>query len=366
MSGAKRVHYIDNLRWITVFLLVLYHAAMAYNTWGEANYIFFSEIPAIAAIVTFISPWFMPLLFLLAGISSCFSLRKRTTSRFLLERAIRLGIPLLIGLTVINPILSYVADVTHNGYDGSFFSHYGIYFTRFTDLTGYDGGFTLGHLWFIAVLLLISVISCGIISVAKALSPHPVSAPADQEGSPEGTTTLKKGHTGKTIACILLALTAVAAYEVKPLGKPLIVYFCLYLLGYCLCSMESGKTFAEKLAKGKWIFTAVFLAVSVADIVLFHYVSGYETLNTVCSYLAFITGVTALFSLGHDYLDYEGKWSKRNAKISYTFYIVHFPIVVLTQYILMKTGINDIGNFILTNLIAYPLTYALSITRMKK
>ena len=35
----NRVNYVDNLRWITVSLLVLYHTAMAYNTWGEANYI---------------------------------------------------------------------------------------------------------------------------------------------------------------------------------------------------------------------------------------------------------------------------------------------------------------------------------------
>ena len=59
----NRVNYIDNLRWITVSLLVLYHTAMAYNTWGEANYIFFEEIKPIASIVAFISPWFMPLTF---------------------------------------------------------------------------------------------------------------------------------------------------------------------------------------------------------------------------------------------------------------------------------------------------------------
>jgi len=36
----KRLNYIDNLRSLTVFLLVLYHIALAYNSWGEANYIF--------------------------------------------------------------------------------------------------------------------------------------------------------------------------------------------------------------------------------------------------------------------------------------------------------------------------------------
>ncbi len=65
---TKRVYYIDNLRWMTVSLLILYHAAMAYNTWGEANYIFLGAVKPISSVVVFISPWFMPLMFLLAGI----------------------------------------------------------------------------------------------------------------------------------------------------------------------------------------------------------------------------------------------------------------------------------------------------------
>nr|MCR4609012.1 acyltransferase family protein [Eubacterium sp.] len=70
----NRVNYVDNLRWLTVSLLIFYHAAMAYNTWDEANYIHLGENKAFAAIVTFISPWFMPLMFLLAGVSASYSL----------------------------------------------------------------------------------------------------------------------------------------------------------------------------------------------------------------------------------------------------------------------------------------------------
>lgn len=161
----KRVNYIDNLRSVTVSLLILYHLAMAYNSWGETNYIFFGRINWIASIVIFISPWFMPLMFLLAGVSASYSLRKRGFLDFLKERLKRLGIPLLFGIILINPLLSFVADKTHNGYNGNYIEHYAVYFTRFTDLSGYDGGFTLGHLWFIAVLVIISCISCGIIKV---------------------------------------------------------------------------------------------------------------------------------------------------------------------------------------------------------
>ena len=161
----KRLHYIDNLRWLTVSILILYHAAIAYNTWGEANYIFFRPVKPIAAVVSFASPWFMPVMFLLAGASARFSLQKRGYRTFIKERFLRLGIPFVFGLLVIDPILSYVADVTHNGYSGGYFAHYATYFTRFTDLTGYDGGFTLGHFWFLGVLMIISLVCCVIIKL---------------------------------------------------------------------------------------------------------------------------------------------------------------------------------------------------------
>lgn len=71
-----RKNWIDNLRSSIVALLIIYHLAMAYNTWGEDNYIFFDSVKPISSIVVFISPWFMPLLFLLAGISAFYSLKK--------------------------------------------------------------------------------------------------------------------------------------------------------------------------------------------------------------------------------------------------------------------------------------------------
>ena len=120
----SRVNYIDNLRTIVVSLLIVYHLAMAYNSWGETNYIFFERVNPIASIVVFMSPWFMPLMFLLAGVSASFSIRKRGYSSFIKERFIRLGIPLMVGIIIINPVLSFVADKTHNGYVGNYFEHY--------------------------------------------------------------------------------------------------------------------------------------------------------------------------------------------------------------------------------------------------
>ena len=40
MNLSMRKYYIDNLRWITLLILIPYHTAMAWNVWGELNYIY--------------------------------------------------------------------------------------------------------------------------------------------------------------------------------------------------------------------------------------------------------------------------------------------------------------------------------------
>ncbi|WP_425517379.1 acyltransferase family protein [Paenibacillus solanacearum] len=47
--------------------------------------------------------WFMPLLFLLAGMSSFYALQRRTGAHFVKERFLRLLIPLVVGTLIIVP-----------------------------------------------------------------------------------------------------------------------------------------------------------------------------------------------------------------------------------------------------------------------
>lgn len=328
----RRIHYIDNLRWMTVSLLILFHAAIAYNTWGEENYIFFEPIKPIASVVTFINPWFMPLMFLLAGVSSRYSMQKRGTAAFIRERLIRLGIPLVFGIIVLNPILSFIADKSHNGYEGGYFEHYGVYFTRITDLTGYDGGFTFGHLWFLLILFVISLLSCAIIKL------------------------IPKSKTATRITGVLLSVAAVATFDIKFFSKPLMMFLCVYLLGYYVFA---DRDFVARLSGFKWIFITLFLFSSVADVVLYIYIDGFDILNTVCWYISFMTGITALFCFGYQHLDFSNRFTKFSAGISYGFYIIHFPIVIVCQYCLSLIGVNAVVNFFLTLLLTYPLTAGL-------
>ena len=143
MPLNMRKHYINNLRWLLLLILIPYHAAMAWNTWGEPNYIFFEGNRWISSIILFFSPYFMPLLFVLAGISTRLALQKRTYREYLMERIKRLLVPFLFGTIVFMPVMSYIGDKFNYSYADGFLNHYSVFFTKFTDLTGADGGFSV-------------------------------------------------------------------------------------------------------------------------------------------------------------------------------------------------------------------------------
>ena len=335
----KRYNYIDNLRFILVFLIVIYHIAMAFNTWCEANYIFIEESKPLSSIIVFLSPYYMPILFLLAGISSYYSLKKRGYKTFIKERLLRLGIPLIFSILVIVPILSYIADIFHNSYNDNFFMHYSIFFTKYTDFTGYDGGFSFGHLWFILVLLLISIITLIPIRITELIKNQ------------------KIRKISLIIFSILSIIIMILTFDVKLLGKPLIVYLFIYLLGYFVFSKEE---IINKISKFWFIYLPIFLISAITNVVLFIWVKDYEILNNISNYFAFIFGVISLISIFYRFINKTNVFLKESYKISYVFYIIHFPIVVLLQYMFYKAGLNVGINVLLSIILSYILTYGLS------
>lgn len=81
-------------------------------------------------------------------------------------------VPFIVGDLTIVAALAYYADRFHNGYAGGFFAHYKVFLTKYTDLTGYDGGWTPGHLWFVLYLFLISMAALGVIWVQRRFFPQ--------------------------------------------------------------------------------------------------------------------------------------------------------------------------------------------------
>ena len=158
------------------------------------------------------------------------------------------------------------------------------------------------------------------------------------------------------LAGIILAVVSVAAFDVKSLDKPLITYLCCYLLGFYVFSKQD---FVKKLTGFKWELIAIFVITSAANATLYIFNIGPTILKNICNYSSFVSGIPALMCIGHEYLNKTNSLFSKFAKTSFDFYIIHFPVVVLSQYFLSLTGMNIILNFVLTLVVAYPVTYVI-------
>lgn len=58
VQGGTRRYYIDNLRVCAILLLIPFHGAMAFNNWGERNYIHFMENDIFSSFIHFVWPSF--------------------------------------------------------------------------------------------------------------------------------------------------------------------------------------------------------------------------------------------------------------------------------------------------------------------
>ena len=148
-----RKHWLDNLRWVTVLLVLLYHVIYFYNNKGVFGGIGgFGDGPQYQDVVMYILyPWFMPLLFLLAGISARYALEKYPAKDWFKARTRKLLVPGTIGLLVFHWMVGYF-NTAVAAKSGAFAGMPGIGRYLMWAVSG------TGPLWFIQDLWLFSLI----------------------------------------------------------------------------------------------------------------------------------------------------------------------------------------------------------------
>ena len=151
-----RKHWIDNLRWVTVLLVLFYHVIYFYNNKGVFGGIGgfgeYPQCPQYQDVVMYILyPFFMPLLFLLAGISARYALQKYSAKEWFKARTRKLLVPGTIGLLVFHWMVGYFNTVVAER-EGVFEGVPGVvkYF-----IMAFSG---TGPLWFVQVLWLLCLV----------------------------------------------------------------------------------------------------------------------------------------------------------------------------------------------------------------
>lgn len=113
-----RKHYLDNIRWITVVIVVLYHVLYMYNAEGIAGglqRITELDVQPWDVLMYFVYPWIMPVLFTVAGMCSRYALDSRTDREYVRSRTRKLLVPSTVGLFAFQFIQGYVSLSLGNG-----------------------------------------------------------------------------------------------------------------------------------------------------------------------------------------------------------------------------------------------------------
>lgn len=332
----ERKHYIDNLRWFVILLLFPFHTAEIWSSFSSF-YIWESPSHVLSGFIMFVNPWFMPLLFVISGMSAKYVLDRYGVVVYIKKRLVKLLLPFSIALVTILPFMTYMAEVFHHDYMGGYFKQYVLFFTKETDLTGFNGGFTPGHLWFIVYLLIISLIGLPIIQLVELYFSH--------------ITRLKWSMTRIT----LLALPLLASYYVinisfKSVGHSLL----LFLIGYFVLTRDE---LVELLQSYRWRLLSVSLFLDCVLVYLL--ISNNYQPNFIIELLYVLVGwfgVLAAIALGKTYFDYSNKVTKFIKSKAYVLYFMHLPYIVLVAYYVVQLEIRLFIKYLLILLISFGLS----------
>jgi len=156
---GPREYWADNLRVLVIAVVVVWHTVIAYLGGTGWYYLDRTTSKAWAAAITpawVIAGFALGPLFLVAGWFSARSLAHKGAGGFARTRLLRLGVPLIVFIFLINPLASYLGNLRG---------------ARHPSLADYLGGtYGAGPLWFVAALLAFSLAY----ALLRRLHPAPV------------------------------------------------------------------------------------------------------------------------------------------------------------------------------------------------
>ncbi len=360
-----RLFFIDNLRILLISLVIMLHVSVTYG--GEGSW-YYKEGQAdmITSIVLTVhnaisQSFFMGFLFLISGYFTAVSYDRKGPRRFLRDRLLRLGIPLLCYDFFIEPLLVYLlikVDVIK--FEGSFGKFLAGYYSEFHIGTG--------PLWFVEALLIFAVIYV----LWRVLVRSTVS-PGQSDGKIPGCITI-------SIFALVLGIVSFTVRIWLPMGwafGPLNLqfpfftqYIGLFIVG--ILAYRHNWFMRIPNAIGKFwssiaiifiviLFPALFvLGGAPDDISLFMGGVHWQCFAyAVWEQFVGVAMIISLLVLFRNRFNRQRKAAKAMSASSYTAYIVHAPVLVLLTLAIRNITLYPLLKFALAGPIAILLCFAL-------
>jgi peptidoglycan/LPS O-acetylase OafA/YrhL len=365
-TKSTRLHYLDWLQVLAILGVFLFHAIAPFDDL-VGYHIENTETTFVANFFTgFFAGWGMPFFFLMAGVASWFSLRRRTAGRYVRERVTRLLIPYIVGSLVLTPIQAYY-ELTHNGWwkGGSIVqfilssearTHF---YTEFHPLTLGPG--VLGrvgyHLWFVGFLFAFSLIALPLFLWLK------------QDSGRRSVSSLARlaQWRGGLLVFVIPMVLARFVLQGDFSGQhdlPDFAYNLIFFVsGYIVIADER---FMQAIRRDWLLHVLLGIACMLFN---FSMAAGVPVMDWMASpgtpafYVSWtVFGVNGwcwtmfMMYVGMRYLDYTNQWLQYFREASFPFFWVHQPVIIFIAFyavqwevhLLIKLLVVVIGSFALS------------------
>lgn len=351
-STPARRYDLDWLRSAVVLMLIPYHTSRLFDTW-EPFYVKNAQTSvALSGARAFLDPWGMPLLFVIAGSATWLALRRRTGIQYLRERLLRLTIPLLFGLVVIVPPQAYLAYLAH-GNETSYPEFFVLYWALQTgELMGWDGGFTLGHLWFLVWLFAFSLVALPLFVFLRGRSGDRLIGWVARLSERPG----------------VIFLFFLPFWLTDPLPGPIVgglnpfSYIFLFIAGFVLFGDEKfqlvlDRSWRPALSLGVCTL-AVLVAIRFSGIELPES-SWQSSVRDGLLYFTIWALVIGLLGFGHCFLNRPGRVLSYLGAASYPYYVLHQTVIVFFGFYVVHWSIGILPKFLIIGIAALAVTLGL-------
>jgi glucan biosynthesis protein C len=357
---GSRLPYLDNLRIYLTILVILHHAAIAYGGSGdwavkdpgvdETSPIFLTFFNAVN------QSYFMSAFFLLAGYFTPGSFARKGRRLFLVDRLIRLGIPLLIYSTLIIQVNQLIVNVWGRS-------------QRFEWVWGYN----VGHLWFLQALLLFAVIYA-------ALPGRTRGTPANHPDQLQQEATFPRDRSLVSTIVILTVLTF-GVRTFFPVGTwtygfqlaHFVHYIFSFLAGILAYRFDWFTGLGNRQARC-WGIVALamlplFFVLAIlggaleGEAQLARFLGGFHWQSLAYTLWESILLISIMVFLLYTFREHfnQGRPRLRDMAASvYTVYIIHHTVLFALNILFLDIAIASILKFILVSVIAVPLCFLLA------
>jgi peptidoglycan/LPS O-acetylase OafA/YrhL len=357
-STALRNSGLDALRAFLTLLVVFHHCAITYGAIGGWYYHEVAPSRSLTSVVlvlfcTVNQAFFMGLFFFLAGYYTSGSIERKGTIRFLSDRFLRLGVPLLFYGLLLGPITIALAQTSH----GQSFVGTLSYLWR-------NGKFENGPMWFAQALLIFSVIA--VLAITAFRHRHD-----DRTGPP--TRRALPSNPMLASAALLTGIAALALRSVWPVGVNVwglqLGYFASYVVLFAAGCGTARAHWIERLPLQQvrlW-WRIALIALPVLPLVYFmgtrFPVLHGRPLSVVYAFWEpFVAWgmILILLSVFQRRFHTLTGWRRSLARRAYTIYIIHPPVLVAVALMWRNVAANPFLKFIVTGSLSCILCYVIA------